>query len=165
MVVRVGVIGCGKIAERASLPNLVNYKGKVEVKVLCDIDLKRANFIKNKFKLKGVDIVTDWNKMVKRDDIDAVFVDTPNYLHEVMTVGACANKKHVLVEKPIAIFAKAADNMAKAAKKNGVYLMVEQTQRFDPVHQAAKKILESGMLGKIHNIRGRIESAREPLDG
>ena len=43
MVVRVGVIGCGKIAERASLPNLVNYKGKVEVKVLCDIDLKRAN--------------------------------------------------------------------------------------------------------------------------
>ena len=159
MVVRVGVIGCGKIAERASLPNLVNYKDKVIVKALCDIVPAKAQELKNKFELTGVDILTDWKKLVTRKDIDAVFVDTPNYLHEEMSVGACNNKKHVLVEKPIAIFAKSADNMAKAAKKNGVYLMVEQTQRFDPVHQAAKKVIDSGRLGKIHNIRGRIGHA------
>ncbi|MDP3804866.1 MAG: Gfo/Idh/MocA family oxidoreductase, partial [Candidatus Omnitrophota bacterium] len=159
MAVRVGVIGCGKIAERASLPNLVNYKEKAEVKVLCDIVEEKANNLKNKFELSGVDIIKDWKEVVKRKDIDAIFVDTPNYLHEEMTVGACANKKHVLVEKPITITVKAADNMIKAAKKNGVYLMVEQTQRFDPVHQAAKKVLDSGILGKIHNIRGRIGHA------
>lgn len=158
-VVRVAVIGCGKIAERASLPNLVNYKKKAVVKVLCDIDISRAKALKKKFKLSKAEIVKDWKKVVKRKDIDVVFVDTPNYLHEAMAVAACKNKKHVLVEKPIAIFAKAADNMARAAKKNGVYLMVEQTQRFDPVHQAAKKIIDSGVLGRVHNIRGRIGHA------
>lgn len=159
MAVRVGVIGCGKIAERASLPNLVNYKDKVEVKALCDIEEARAQALKDKFELSGVDIVKDWKKLVTRKDIDAIFVDTPNYLHEEMAVGACANKKHVLVEKPITITAEAADNMIKAARKNGVHLMVEQTQRFDPVHQAAKKVIDSGILGKIHNVRGRIGHA------
>jgi len=159
MAVRVGVIGCGKIAERASLPNLVNYRDKVEVKVLCDIAEDKANALKDKFQITGVDIIKDWKEVIKRKDLDAIFVDTPNYLHEEMVVGAAAYKKHVLVEKPIAITAKAADNMAKAAKKAGVYLMVEQTQRFDPVHAAAKKVLESGILGKIHNIRGRIGHA------
>ncbi len=159
MAVRVAVIGCGKIAERASLPNLVNYKDKVKVKVLCDIVESKAKYLRDKFELTGVDIVKDWKKVVARKDIDVVFVDTPNYLHEEMTVGACKNKKHVLVEKPITITVKAADNMIKAAKKNGVYLMVEQTQRFDVVHQAAKKVLDSGILGHIHNIKGRIGHA------
>ena len=158
-MVRVGVIGCGKIAERASLPNLVNYKEKAVVKALCDIEEGKAHGLKNKFELTGVDIIKDWKKLVARKDIDVVFVDTPNYLHEEMTVGACRYKKHILVEKPITITVKAADNMIKAAKKSGVYLMVEQTQRFDPVHQAAKKILDSGILGHIHNIRGRIGHA------
>jgi len=158
-MIRVGIIGCGKIAERASLPNLVNYKEKVKVKALCDIVESKAKALKEKHELSGVDIVKDWKKLVTRKDIDAIFVDTPNYLHEEMTIGACNNKKHVLVEKPITITVNAADNMIKAAKSNGVYLMVEQTQRFDPVHQAAKKILDSGMLGRIHNIRGRIGHA------
>ncbi len=159
MTVRVGVIGCGKIAERASLPNVVNYKEKAEIKVLCDIEESKAKALKDKFELSGVDIVNDWKKLVTRKDIDAVFVDTPNYLHEEMTVGAAENGKHILVEKPITITMKAADNMIKAAKKSGVYLMVEQTHRFNPVHQAAKSVLESGILGKIHNLRGRIGHA------
>lgn len=159
MAVRVGVIGCGKIAERASLPNLVNYKDKAEVKVLCDVVESKAKNLKDKFELCGVDIVKDWKKVVSRKDIDVIFIDTPNYLHEEMTVGACQKGKHVLVEKPITISVKAADNMIKAAKRNGVYIMVEQTQRFDPVHQAAKKVIDSGILGKIHNVRGRIGHA------
>jgi len=158
-VVRVGVIGCGKIAERASLPNLVNYKEKAAVKALCDIVESRANTLKEKFELSDADIMKDWKKLVARKDIDAVFVNTPNYLHEEMAVGAARKKKHVLVEKPITITVRAAENMIKAAKACGVYLMVEQSQRFDPVHQAAKKVLDSGILGHIHNIKGRIGHA------
>lgn len=157
--IRVGVIGCGKIAERASMPNLVNYKDKVEVKALCDIEEGKAVSMRDKFQLAGVDIVKDYKSLVTRKDIDAIFVDTPNYLHEEMAVAALKSKKHVLVEKPISITVKAADNMAKAAKASGMHLMVEQTQRFDPIHQAAKKILDEGVLGKVHNIRGRIGHA------
>jgi len=157
--IRVAVIGCGKIAQRASLPNLVNYRDKVEVKALCDIEEGRALALRDKFGLGGVDIVKDYKKLMARIDIDAIFVDTPNYVHEEMTVASLKSKKHVLVEKPISITVKAADNMARCAKSSGMHLMVEQTQRFDPIHQAAKKILDEGMLGKIHNIKGRIGHA------
>lgn len=158
-MVRIGIIGCGKITERASIPNLVNYNDKCKLICLCDIVKTKAERLVEKFALQDLDITTDWQELVKRTDIDTVFVNTPNYLHEKMTVGAVSNKKHVLVEKPIAISVKAADNMIKAAQENQIFLMVEQTQRFDPVHQTAKKILDSGILGKIHNIRGRIGHA------
>ncbi|MFH1269569.1 MAG: Gfo/Idh/MocA family oxidoreductase, partial [Candidatus Omnitrophota bacterium] len=158
-MVRVGIIGCGKISERASLPNLVNYQDKCRVACLCDIIKGKAEYLSKKFELANADIVTDWQELAKRKDIDVVFVNTPNYLHAEMTVGAAVNKKHILVEKPLTISVEAADNMLKASKKAGVFMMVEQTQRFDPVHQAAKKVLDSGILGKIHNIRGRIGHA------
>jgi len=159
MTVKVGIIGCGKITERASLPNLVNYKTKCKVKCLCDIVKAHAQEKAKQFNLKDVDIVTDWKALVERPDIDAIFVNTPNYLHEEMAVGAAKSKKHILVEKPISISNKAAKNMINAAKKNGVFFMVEQTQRFDPVHQAAKKFIETGKLGKINTVKGRIGHA------
>ena len=65
MTVRVAVIGCGKIAERASLPNLVNYKKKARVKVLCDVVEAKARALRDKFELKGVDIEKDWKKVQK----------------------------------------------------------------------------------------------------
>jgi predicted dehydrogenase len=158
MAVKIGIIGCGKITQRASLPNIKNYP-KAKVTCLCDIEIERAHEKKRAFALEGVDVVRDWKKLVTRKDIDAVFVNTPNYLHEEMAVAASENGKHVLVEKPITISVKAADKMIKAAKKRGVFLMVEQTQRFDPVHQAAKKFIDSGKLGRINMIRGRIGHA------
>ncbi|OGW74983.1 MAG: hypothetical protein A2Z72_07660 [Omnitrophica bacterium RBG_13_46_9] len=159
MAVRVGIIGCGKITERASVPNLVNYKEKAEIKALCDIVEDKAVAMAEKFGCKGVNIETDWKRVVKRKDIDAIFVNTPNYLHEEMAIGAAKKRKHILVEKPITISNKAARKMIKAADKTGVFLMIEQTQRFDPVHQAAKKFIDTGKLGKINMVKGRIGHA------
>ncbi len=156
MTVRIGVVGCGKITERASLPNLVNYKDKCEIVCLCDIAESAAKARISQFGLNGVEIEKDYQKLVKRKDIDAVLVNTPNYLHEPVAVAAAKAKKHILVEKPITISLKAAKNMNKAAKKAGVILMIEQTQRFDPIHQAAKKFIETGKLGKINMVKGRI---------
>jgi UDP-N-acetyl-2-amino-2-deoxyglucuronate dehydrogenase len=124
-MIRVGIIGCGKITERASLPNLVNYKHKCKVVCLCDIIKNRAKQMSEKFALRDADIIKDWRKLVKRKDINAVFVNTPNYLHEQMAVEAAQNLKHILVEKPITISLRAADNMMKAAESSGVFLMVE----------------------------------------
>ena len=159
MAVKIGIIGCGKITERASLPNLENYREKAEVKVLCDIIEDKAEKLARQFDIKGVDIVKDWKRITKRDDIDAVFVNTPNYLHEMMAVGAAKAKKHILVEKPITISRSAARAMVDAARKAGVIFMVEQSQRFDPVHQAAKKFIDTGKLGRINTVKGRIGHA------
>ncbi len=158
MAVKIGIIGCGKITERASLPNIKNYP-KAKVVCLCDIVLEKAEEKKKAFGLEGADTIRDWKKLVTKKDIDAVFVNTPNYLHEEMAVSALELGKHVLVEKPLTISVKAADNMIKASKKRSAFLMVEQTQRFDPIHQAAKKFIDSGKLGRINTIKGRIGHA------
>jgi predicted dehydrogenase len=83
-MIKVGVIGCGKIAERASLPNLVNYKEKCTVTCLCDVEKSKAVDLAQKFNLKNTVILNNWKDLVKRSDVDVVFVDTPNYLHEEM---------------------------------------------------------------------------------
>lgn len=158
-MVRVGIIGCGKISERASLPNLMNYRDHCRVVFLCDIVRKKAESLADRFNLSGPRITTDWRRLVASRDVDAVFVNTPNYLHEPMAVGAARCGKHVLVEKPLSISIKAAENMIRSARRAGICMMVEQTHRFDPVHQAAKRVIDSGVLGKIHNIRGRIGHA------
>ncbi len=157
MAVGVGIIGCGKITERASLPNLVNYK-KAKVKCLCDIKRDAAMKMVKMFGLE-VEIYKDWRKMVGRDDLDAILVNTPNYLHCEMAVDSAEEGKHILVEKPIAMSVREADEMIRAADENKVLLMVEQSQRFDPVHQVAKEILDSGILGKINVVRGRLGHA------
>jgi predicted dehydrogenase len=126
---------------------------------LCDIKKSRALYLRNKFKLKQTKILTDWRKLVKSEEINAVYVATPNYLHEEMVVASAKNKKHILVEKPMTISLKAGKRMVRAAKRNKVILMVEQSQRFDPVHMAAKKLIDSGVLGKINMVRGRIGHA------
>ncbi len=157
-MVRLGIIGCGKITERACLPYLSKHPG-VKIIYLCDINKKAALYQKNKFSLFDTEIQTDWRKVVASDQINAVYVATPNYLHSQMVISAAQNKKHILVEKPMALSLADAQNMINAAEKNRVFLMVEQSQRFDPLHIKVKKVLESGILGRVNYIRGRIGHA------
>lgn len=154
MAVRFAIIGCGKITERLSLPSLDGFDG-AEVKVLCDIKKSKAQNLKAMFNLDA-EICTDWKKIIKRKDIDAVAVNTPNSLHAPMTIAFCNAKKHVIVEKPIATSMKEAHAMCAAADKSHVILMVEQTQRFDVIHETAKEAIDKGLIGKITNVKGRL---------
>ena len=153
---KVAVIGAGKIAERLHLPG---YKetANAEVIAICDIKKEKAERLAKMFNIPAV--YTDYEKMIKESGADAISVCTPNYLHEPMAVFAANNKKHVLVEKPMSITIPAMKAMIAAAKKNRVLLMVEQSQRFDPAHQALKEILDSGALGNFVSVRGKIGHA------
>lgn len=97
--------------------------------------------------------------MLREAEVDAVGVCIPNHLHAQATLEALAAKKHVIVEKPIAITLSEADAMVSAAKANQRYLMVEQTQRFDPAHEVAHELLHSGAIGLVAQLRGRIGHA------
>ena len=101
-MVRLGIIGCGKITQRACLPNLACHSD-VKIEILCDIDKKAALRQKQKFNLKDSIIETDWIKTMESNKINAVYVATPNYLHARMCILAAENKKHILVEKPMTL--------------------------------------------------------------
>jgi UDP-N-acetylglucosamine 3-dehydrogenase len=151
--IRIGIIGAGKIAERTHLPQYGELKD-VEVVAICDVIKKKAGRLAKMFNVPHV--YTDYKKMIKEAGIDAVSVCTPNFLHAPMTIFAAKNKKHVLVEKPMGISVKEMKQMIAACRQNKVKLMVEQTHRFDPAHEVLKDVVDSGIIGDVVSVRGKL---------
>ncbi|WP_046174865.1 Gfo/Idh/MocA family protein [Domibacillus indicus] len=146
---KVGVIGCGSIAQYRHLPEYKMNKN-VELVAVCDINEERATKIAQKY---GVKAYTDYKELLQSGEVEMVSVCTPNYLHAPISIAALNARVHVLCEKPMATSAEEAEAMIEAAKQSGKKLMIAHNQRFVPSHQKAKQIIESGEIGKIYSFR------------
>ncbi|WP_339179497.1 Gfo/Idh/MocA family oxidoreductase [Oceanobacillus sp. FSL W7-1293] len=149
MSLKIAVIGCGSIAKHRHLPEYAANK-HVEITAVCDIVGERAEEAAAKYEAKAY---TDYQEMLKQDDIDAVSVCLPNYLHAPVSVDALNAGKHVLCEKPMATSAEEADQMIEAAKRSGKKLMIGHNQRFVNSHQKARELIASGVVGKVYSFR------------
>ncbi len=96
---------------------------------------------------------TNWRKLIKRDDIDAIDICTPNDQHAKLAIAAAKAGKMVLCEKPLARTAKEAKPMVAAVEKAGVHNTVWYNYRRVPAVTLAKQIVKSGKLGKIFHYR------------
>lgn len=150
-VVNVGLIGCGRVA-RAHVAAL---KAAEHTKLVAVADIKedRAKAFAEEH---GADAYTDWRELLKRDDIDAIQICTPHYLHAEMAIAAANAGKHVLTEKPMAISVADADAMIEAARRNNVFLGVIFQNRYNDGSIAIKEAIESGRLGEIKGTRAFI---------
>ncbi len=90
-----------------------------------------------------------YEALLKRQDVDAILLTTPNSAHGDMTVMAAEHGKHVLVEKPIANRVSDARRMIEACRKNGVILSVAHNQRRLSGYRKIKAMIQSGSLGKV----------------
>ena len=147
--VKVAVIGCGSIARKRHLPEY-NSNTHVEIVAVCDIVENRAVQMAEEY---GAIAFTDYKEMLELEEVDAVSVCLPNYLHAAVTITALNAQKHVLCEKPMAISIEEAEAMNKAAETNQKKLMIAHNQRFVSSHQKAKQLIDSGSLGKIYSFR------------
>ncbi|RLF14151.1 MAG: gfo/Idh/MocA family oxidoreductase [Thermoprotei archaeon] len=143
-LVRAAVVGLGAIGP-------VHIKGYLqcehaELVAVCDT---RKELVKKWSKELKVDGYTSYIELLKREDIDAVSICTPHYLHAPMTIAAAVHGKHVLVEKPMATSLMEADEMIKACREAGVKLGVIFQSRFAEGPRKVKKAIEEGKLGKI----------------
>jgi predicted dehydrogenase len=143
---RVGVVGCGQIAQIAHLPYLQELP-LFEIAALCDLSPAVVNALGEKYKVPGR--YQDFNAMVKQDDLDVVLVTNKN--HAPPAIAALEAGKHVLVEKPIAFNLAQADEMIAAARRNKVKLMVGYMKRYDPAFELAQQYVAE--MKKIHLIR------------
>ncbi len=145
----IGVIGCGSIAKYRHLPEY-KHNDQVVIAAVCDINEDRVNEVAEQY---GVKAYTNYEELLANPDIDVVSVCTPNYLHAPISIAALQSGKHVLCEKPMATSREEAVQMINAAKLAGKKLMIAHNQRFVPSHQKARKLIESGELGKIYSFR------------
>ncbi len=147
MKVRIAIIGSGRMGQR----HAEAYKKIKHVQLIgfADEIKDSARSLAKKFNSKALTI----DQIILDKNIDAVSVCTPNAFHAEICIRMLRSKKHVLVEKPIAIKLNDCDKMIRAAKQNGVKFMVGQTYRFYPSSIAAKKIIDSGKIGSIKIIQ------------
>ncbi|MFC8057129.1 MULTISPECIES: Gfo/Idh/MocA family protein [Bacillus cereus group] len=148
-ILKVGIIGCGSIAQHRHLPEY-EVNPYVQIVAVCDSNKKRAKKIANNY---GVNMYTDYNELINCEELDAVSVCTPNHLHASISIAALQAGIHVLCEKPMATSKADAEMMIRAAEKSGKKLMIGHNQRFVASHQKAKQLIKSGAIGKIYSFR------------
>jgi len=143
---RVGIVGCGQIAQIAHLPYLQELP-QFEIEALCDLSPQVVEALGNTYKVSQ--LYTDYKEMVLQEDLDAVLITNKN--HAPPAIAAMESGKHVLVEKPIAFNLKQADEMIAAADRNSVILMVAYMKRYDPAFEKAQQMVSE--MENIHMIR------------
>ncbi|GAA4726548.1 Gfo/Idh/MocA family protein [Brevibacillus fulvus] len=144
--IRVGVIGCGKIAQWRHIPEY-QENPLAELVAVSDIDLARAQSIAAAWQIPRA--YADYRQILDSPDIDAVSICTPNATHAEIGLLALQAGKHVLLEKPMAIRLEDCLALAEEAERQQTILLVGHNQRFIPVYRRAKELLEEGSLGKI----------------
>ncbi|MBQ8508578.1 MAG: Gfo/Idh/MocA family oxidoreductase [Clostridia bacterium] len=147
--VRVGIIGCGGIANGKHMPNLKKVPG-VEMVAFCDIILSKAEEAKAKFGTPDAAVYEDYKKLLEDKSIDVVHVCTPNRCHSFITVDALDAGKHVMCEKPMAINSAEALKMIEAAKRNNKKLTIGYQGRQRPDSQFMKMEADKGTFGDIY---------------
>jgi len=133
--VRLGIIGCGAIAQVQHLPNLAMLTEEFEVTVVCDISSALAEYVANWFHVPRY--VTDYRDVMSSNDVDAVLLLHPNPKAEV-AVAAFDAGKHVFLEKPICTSLQQADSMIAAARKSGKVGMAGYMKVYDPAYLVAQ---------------------------
>jgi predicted dehydrogenase len=147
--VRIGVIGCGSIAQHRHIPEHVMNEN-VELTAVCDINEERAKEVAEKY---GVKAYTSYEELIQSGEVDAVSVCTPNHLHAPISIAALNAGLHVLCEKPMATSKEEAEAMIAAAEESGKKLMIAHNQRFVKSHQKARQLIENGEIGKLYSFR------------
>lgn len=146
----VAIIGCGGITLQNHLPGLALCP-QTQVVALCDSDpatLERAR------QQTGVRITaTDYQEILRRDDVHAVIIATPNFTHAAIAIAAIQAGKHVLCEKPLAMSASEAGRMAALADGAGVRHMTAFTYRFVPAMRYLSHLIRRGDLGEPYHYR------------
>ena len=173
MKVRIGIIGCGAIVQRAYLPGFSApdsalaknamqghyHNGCVDSQVVAIADLNEplASQLAQNYGIANA--YSDWHQIINSPEIDAVCVATPNVLHAEMVIAALKAGKHVLVEKPMAISWQDVKEMVSIAVASRLVLMVNHSFRYNPIYEKAREVIQSGLLGEIYSIRGRFSYA------
>lgn len=151
---RVGIIGCGGIANGKHMPGLAKL-AQLEQAAFCDVSETRAQKAAREYGIPQAGIYTDYREMLAKESLDVVHICTPNNTHMEITVAALEAGLHVMCEKPMAKTAAQARRMAETARKTGKKLTIAYQNRFRDDSQYLYQACRRGDLGQIYMARAK----------
>jgi UDP-N-acetylglucosamine 3-dehydrogenase len=148
--INVGLIGCGRIARLVHL-NILRNHPILTLSVVAEPHL--SNREKATAIVPDAVFVSDYNELLRHEDIDAVIICLPNSLHADAAEAALRHGKHVYLEKPIALDIKDAGTVVKAWEESDLTGMIGFNFRFNPLYNSLRELIGAGAIGGVSHVR------------
>lgn len=162
MKIKWGVIGCGGIADRRTLPGMM-LSESVEIVAVMDANIEAAEKCKEKYGAKYA--FDNFEDVLSISEIEAVYIASPVFFHKEQAIKAAKAKKHILLEKPVALTVSDAEEIKKVCEENDVKISIGFLMRFHGYHQKIKEIIAEGKIGEIVSMRGQFTCWYPDIEG
>lgn len=154
----IGLVGHGFMGRThsnayVSVNNFFDLDYRPVLKAVCGRDAAQTKAFADKWGYESIE--SDWRVLVKRPDIDAIDICTPNNLHKEIAIAAAEAGKMVLCEKPLSMNTAEGEQMCQAVEKAGVANTVWYNYRRVPAVSLAKQLIDEGRLGRIFHYRAQ----------
>lgn len=147
--VRYAVVGLGDIAQGAVLPAFAGAKNNSELVGLVSDDSKKLRVLAQRYDVQDTLKYEELEEYFASDKLDAVYIALPNSLHRDFALKAARAKKHILIEKPLAVTEQECKEIIDACSKHRVKLMTAYRLHFERANLEAIQLLRSGKLGDL----------------
>jgi len=155
--IKIAVLGCGRVSKTAHY-DAIRTNPNYEFVAVCDIDETRAN---KWAKFNKVKPYYNLETLLEKEKLDLIAINTPNGLHAKQGIIAANGKVNVLVEKPMAMTIKDADNLIDTCEKNKVKLFVVKQNRFNATNMLLKSCIDKGRFGNLTTCNVTVSWRRE----
>ncbi|MGC4377272.1 Gfo/Idh/MocA family oxidoreductase [Fictibacillus sp. Mic-4] len=150
-MIHFAIVGCGHIAKKHA--EAIEQIPDAKLTAVCDTVPFHMDYYRDRY---NAETYIHFNELLDDPAIDVINICTPSGFHAALAVRAAKAKKHIIVEKPIALSLEDTDQIIRACEENSVKLAVIHPNRFRPAMMELKKIVESGKLGKISHVNATV---------
>ncbi len=147
---RIALIGCGGNMRGAHIPR-IQKDGSVDLTAVVDTSEEQAKALMGRWG-KEVPFYTDYRKMIRAHDLDAIMISSPHSMHYEQVKYALGQGLHVLVEKPLTISLKHTRSLIRQADTKGKILLVSYQRNFMAPHLYARELIQQGVIGDIRGV-------------
>ncbi|HJV46670.1 MAG TPA: Gfo/Idh/MocA family oxidoreductase [Bacillota bacterium] len=151
-MINFAIIGCGHIAKKHI--EAINSIKNANLIAFCDTNPERLREFTETYAVPGYLSISEL--INNQPELHVINICTPSGIHAPLAIHAANAKKHIIVEKPIALTLEDADRIINSCKENGVKLGVVHPNRFRPAVQALKGAVDDGLFGKISHVNATV---------
>ena len=151
------IVGCGRIS-----PNHIEAarNNDLNIVALCDLDIDKAMKLKEQFSLENVQVYSNYMEMIEKEEVDLIAIATESGYHAKIAIDLIKEKKHLIIEKPIALSLEDAQEIIDLAKKYDVVVSACHQNRFNKAVGKLRDSIVKGDFGKLFHGTAHIRGNR-----